>query len=112
MPDARTNPNDVQQMQQDAIRRVQEMQRRSRAQIHTPSAMPNAASNQTPAAEHPSHTPNEAQKNPPIAAKTVGGLLEQMGIDHEQALLLLLLLVLAQEQADTRLLLAIAYLLL
>lgn len=105
MPSNGYSGAEVLSMQQDAIRRVQEMQRRANAHL-TPSAAPP----EEPPAQPPADPPKKPEEAPPT--KTIGGLLEQFGVDPEQALLLVLLLLLAQEKADSKLLLALAYLLL
>ena len=79
-------------MQEDALRRVMEMQQRSR----------NAVSGEPP----PSPTP---QKPPP---NVLGSLFGGIKIDEEKALIALLIYILYKNGADIKLLLGLAYLLL
>ncbi len=119
-------------MQQDAIRRVQEMQRRSQERVRQPTTPPigtppmqdiaNGQTNQAP----PPPVPPPTTPTPPsnglggLLSSLLGkkgdgdetGLLAQFGIDEEQALILALLLILLREGADHKLILALCYILL
>lgn len=79
-------------MQEDALRRVMEMQQRSR----------NAVSGEPP----PSPTPPQKPQN------VLGSLFGGIKIDEEKALIALLIYILYKNGADIKLLLGLAYLLL
>lgn len=79
-----TQTYDLHAMQQDAVRRAQEMHRQVTAS-------------------------QEAPNPPPVPSPQ--SLLAQLGLDTEQAMILLLLWMLLQEQKDYKLLLALCYLL-
>lgn len=94
-------------MQQDAIERVREMQRRAREKLESS----NRAVPAVPSTSHPvSHVPAVSQpENSP--AQPFQGILEKLGIDGETALILILLLLLLNEGADRSLILALVYIL-
>ena len=88
---ATNDTNDMQRMQQDAIRRVREMQNRaqqslSRSQQGAPPALP--------------------LPQPSTLSNLFDGLLQ----DGERTLILILLLILVSEKADTGLIFALMYL--
>lgn len=93
--------NDVIRMQQDAVRRVREMQRRANEKLQQSGAAAPPAS--VPAQQH---TPS-----PPPAPKASASVLDKLGLDPEKALLLLLIVLLLNEGADQKLILALCYLL-
>lgn len=133
-------------MQQDAIQRVREMQRRANEKIsqETPHAPANTAPHPSQSQAHTSAPPPPAQRqappHPPAGHSapaqghsrpasspfnllqslfpssqqqdTQPGLLARLGIDQEQAFLVLLILMLLREGADQKLILALCYLLL
>lgn len=145
MPSSGFSSGEMLRMQQDAIQRVREMQRRSNEKISQEA--PPAPANATPQghsqppspappppaqhreAPHPraGHSTPAQGHSPPAGfpfnllqslfpssqqQNTQPGLLARLGIDEEQAFLLLLILMLLREGADQKLILALCYLLL
>ncbi|MGN0633120.1 MAG: hypothetical protein ACI4JW_04545 [Oscillospiraceae bacterium] len=90
-------------MQEDAIRRVREMQRRSRSYVEPPSDEP-PETQRIPSENEPV---GAAGKPPPKPLFNIGGLK----IDEEKAMIALLIYILYKNNADMKLLLALAYLL-
>lgn len=88
------NSDDLRTMQEEAVRRVREMQRRSQSYVTQPDPPPD-----------PAPPPSEPSSSP---------LLDLAGIklDEEKALIGLLIYVLYKNNADMKLLLALGYLLL
>ena len=87
-----TNDNNFNRMQEEAVRRVREMQRRSRDIASPPPA------------------PSEP---PPPKSSPLAGILSGVGhIDEEKALIGLLIYILYKQGADMKLLLGLGYLLL
>lgn len=81
-------------MQEDAIRRVQEMQRRSREAVGAQS-------------------PQEVTESAPTApTASLGGILKNLAIDEEKALIAMLIYILYKQGADIKLLVGLAYLIL
>lgn len=94
-------------MQQDAIERVREMQRRAREKLESSNrAVPAVPSTSRPV----SHVPAVSQPET-SPAQPFQGILEKLGIDGETALILILLLLLLNEGADRSLILALVYIL-
>ncbi len=94
-------------MQQDAIERVREMQRRAREKLESsnrsvPTAQPTA---------QPISRPIAVPQTENSPAQPFQGILEKLGIDGETALILILLLLLLNEGADRSLILALVYIL-
>lgn len=87
---------DMRSMQEEAIRRVREMQRRSQSYV----------------GQEPAREAEEAE--PPVAAGKSTSLFDIAGIklDEEKALIGLLIYVLYKNNADMKLILALGYLLL
>lgn len=79
-------------MQEDAIRRVQEMQRRSREAVGTEEAQ-------------------DANPSSPATA-SLGKVIGDLHIDEEKALIAFLIYILYKQEADIKLMLGLAYLLL
>lgn len=132
-------PGDMERMQQEALRRVQEMQSRARTAgggEHPPEAPgrhgepkphgPQERRSSPPAQQHahphtqqeppPPHPPSA----PPAPMEPVGGMGPMGGItdifqslmkDSDRTLILVLILLLANEETDTGLVLALMYLL-
>ncbi|MGI5959560.1 MAG: hypothetical protein ACOX60_09115 [Massiliimalia sp.] len=95
--------NDIMRMQQDAVRRVREMQRRAKEKL-----------NQTPPVSSGTPYPqvSREQAAPPAnTQKENASILDKLGLDREKALLLLLIILLLNEGADQKLILALCYLL-
>lgn len=92
------NNDDLRTMQEEAVRRVREMQRRSQSYIGQPAPPP----------------PEPAPPPPPPPPPPPSPLLDLAGIklDEEKALIGLLIYVLYKNNADMKLLLALGYLLL
>lgn len=94
-------------MQEDAIRRVREMQRRSRSMVD------NSEDHQPPPAEDPKPEPGSD-----ILSSILGSggrelfRLDNIKIDEEKALIGLLIYILYKQGADVKLLLGLGYLLL
>ncbi len=85
-----TSDNNFSKMQEDAMRRVMEMQRRSRDAVSKESPPKTINNNDT----------------------SVSDILGQIKIDEEKALIALLIFILYKQGADIKLLLGLAYLLL
>lgn len=133
MKNTHENADDMQKMQQEAIRRVQEMQSRAKMSLegkqHVPEQMrpsqgqqsqnssrepePQKESHHTAQKESPA--PSPAVHSPPShhsAGKSdmITDIFASIMKDSERNLILLLILILVGEQADTSLILALMYL--
>ncbi len=112
MPDISRNSgysaSQISSMQQDAIARVREMQRRAREKLQAsnPPAVPQPAPPSGPA-----RAGNHSPRPQPPAEAPLQGFLDRLGLDGETALILLLLLLLLNDGADRTLILALAYIL-
>ena len=107
--------SDMLHMQQDAIRRVREMQRRANEKLRQGnSPFPQSAAQSAPRVYQPSSSSHERvshlQTNS-SSADSLTGILDRIGIDNEKAVLLLLIILMLNEGADTKLILALCYLL-
>ena len=113
---ASNREQDMMQMQQDAVRRVMEMQRQAQARVHPEEKPPPAKSNSSPKHQPPPNReppPPKPQPKPPAGKSgLLEGILSNTGLDKEQLLLLGLGYLLYKEGADHKLLLSILYLLL
>ena len=97
MPQSR----DFNTMQEEALRRMREMQKRSKTSVN-------------PGAEHvrgEDHEKNEQKTNPKPAERQQTSFLSDLKIDPEKAMLLLMLMILYKNKADMKLILALCYLL-
>lgn len=114
-------------IQQDAMRRMQEMQARAKNQQpragqqntqqgnmgrspHNPQAPQRSAQHGAPPLQRetpPAITPEEKK---PVAAHTHNDLLGSLFEDKERSLILILILILSSEKADSSLILALMYL--
>ena len=120
---------DMMSMQQDAMRRVREMQRIANEKLngqsprqeeyrqpHLANAVPllqENKSNQKSKPFSPAQTAETEKKAvPQNSGNMLGGLLSQLNLDNDRLIILLLLVVLLNEGADHKLLLALCYLLL
>ncbi len=105
---------DMDKMQQEAVRRMQEMQIRGRGGRASP-PVPEKKENTVPAvSSEPQETPAKEIKVPPAhnsTPKKDNGFLDMLFQDKEKSLILLLILILSSEKNDTGLLFALAYLL-
>lgn len=120
---ASNREQDMMQLQQDAVRRVMEMQRQAQARVHPEREKPPSKPKPGPKPDPPpppSPKP-EKPKNPEPRPETkltvpksglLDGILSSTGLDKEQLLLLGLGYLLYKDGADHKLLLAILYLLL
>lgn len=111
-------------MQKDAIRRVNEMQRQAQERLRQTQSLlqePDAPPEEVPAQEpapslEPKETAPPAQPQETAAPEESGnpfqGIFQRLGLDEESVLLLLLLLLLVNEGADSKLILALVYILL
>lgn len=110
---AYSDDNNFTTMQEEAIRRVREMQRRSRSIVGASSnsepAPPNAE--ETPHTQN-AHSPQKAPQSSSLLSGLLGGNLGDIKIDEEKALIGLLIYILYKQGADIKLLLALGYLLL
>lgn len=132
--------SDMNKLQQDAIRRVQEMQNRARqaaasgshreppparaqgpaaAQQHPPEHQPPPEQHSRTEGRHPeppapAHPPENHPKPPVILpggdGNPLNNMLDTLMQDHERTLILILILLLSSEKADTSLILALMYL--
>ena len=96
MPDSK----DFSTMQEEAIRRVREMQRRSREIVEPPPSPP------PPPKPEKAETADTNKKSDPLFS--IAGI----NIDEEKALIAFLIYILYKNNADTKLMMALAYLLL
>lgn len=99
--------SEMRRMQEEAVRRTEEMQNRAKAQIHRqPEPLPQAAPKaESIAEERPVMPP------PPKPKAETGGIFETLMKDKEQTLILSLILLLMDEQTDNSLIFALLYLL-
>jgi len=114
---------DMMSMQQDAVRRVKEMQRIANSRVNsTPtsglqhetktisapiSEKKIGSTQRLDIASHPTERSDETANDNPIS-----GLLSRLHLDNDRLIVLVLLIVLLNEGADQKLLLALCYLLL
>ncbi|MCD7785663.1 MAG: hypothetical protein LUH18_08875 [Oscillospiraceae bacterium] len=101
MPDS-----DFSRMQQEALDRMREMQRRSRTVVNPPPE-PTPVPNPPPTPPQPAFQPNLNVNN--LFQNILGDGLK---LDSEKALILMMLFVLYRNGADIKLLIALGYLLL
>lgn len=108
---------DMQRMQQDAIRRVREMQSRAQQtlnQSQNPAPPPEPPPRKEPERAHNSHAaappPPQLPPQAPIQATSLSNLFDGLMQDSERTLILVLLLILVSEKADTGLIFALMYL--
>lgn len=110
---AYSDDNNFTTMQEEAIRRVREMQRRSRSIV---GASPNNEPAPPKAEETPrtqnAHSPQKAPHSSSLLSGLLGGNLGDIKIDEEKALIGLLIYILYKQGADIKLLLGLGYLLL
>ena len=91
---------DFNRMQEEALNRLREMQRRSRPAVNQPK----------PPQSEPKPQPQPKPQSPP-RPDALKSLFGDIKIDSEKALILLMLFVLYKNNADLKLLLALGYLL-
>ena len=109
---------DIMRMQEDAIRRVRQMQQRAQSYAKaSPSNAPNPPVQQAPAKEghtpvHTNSLPAAPQKGQPAAVNCQNASpLFSLNLDNDRLLILALLLIMIQEKADMTIILALCYLL-
>ena len=105
------NENELNRMRQDALRRMQEMQRRAHAGP--------ASGEQPPAGQPPRQSAGDLRSllggmiKPPAERRGGGGLnIAGIAVDEEKAMIAMLIYILYKQGADVKLLLALGYLLL
>ena len=108
MPESRYSAGDMMAMQRDAVRRVREMQRRANEKLHPPHPAPPQS---PPPARPPAPPPGGGGPPAGVPADGLSAFLGRMELDQEKIMLLLLIVLLLREGADTRLILALCYLL-
>lgn len=91
-------------MQEEALERLREMQRRSKTAVNTPPTRPQSS-------PRPPEQPRPPASAPARRQDIFSTLFGDMKIDSEKALILLMLFVLYKNKADIKLLLALGYLL-
>lgn len=109
---------EMRSMRQDAIRRTQEMHQRAHG-MHRPaqSHPSNSNSNQYTAQSTSQENTNTASHQQTPAAQNTAStssltaLFERLGLDGERAILLLIIFLLVKDGADSKLILALCYLL-
>ena len=136
MPPSQYNSNEILSMQQDAIRRVREMQKRARRAMEQPPNRTNA-SGQNQGVGHSSSESSvlgrsgnrqeqdrREQNALPVSSGShhqkpekkhdnfLSGLLNNLNMGEDSILILMILFLLASEKADPVLLLALGYILL
>lgn len=84
-------------MQKDAVRRVAQMRKLSRARVQEPEQQ---------------QEPSKPSETHPAPTGTLGSFLDSIGTDSETLLILAVLFLLIKEKADSTLILALVYLLL
>ena len=116
MAENRYSGGDMMSMQRDAIRRVREMQRRANEKLGqqaSPQARQNRPSSSPAHTEHNHAVPVPAtvpaEKVPQVSG--LSSFLSNLDLDQEKIMLLMLLVLLIREGADTKLILALCYLL-
>ena len=92
---------DFNRMQEEALNRLREMQRRSRTAVNQPK----------PPQPEPKPQPQQPKPQSPPRPDALKSLFGDVKIDSEKALILLMLFVLYKNNADLKLLLALGYLL-
>lgn len=116
------NDQEMQRMQQDAIRRVREMQSRAQQTLNHPPETPvphreTSARNQAHPPEVAPAAPSAAPEMPTLPAELapkqenpITDLFNGLLADSERTLILVLILLLISEKADTYLIFALMYL--
>lgn len=103
------------QMQKDAVRRVNEMQKLSREKINTSenSGKSKGCPCSEKAKESPASNECKSQASPPDLdfSTTFKGMLKKTGLDSDSIILIMLLILFLNEGADSKLILALFYIL-
>jgi hypothetical protein len=111
------NNNEMSRMQQDAIRRVQEMQSRAQQSVrnssrdvqHEPLRVPEPSRHESTAMRE---MPNERHNDEHHQENPITDIFESLMQDKERTLILVLILLLIEEKSDTGAILALMYLVL
>lgn len=110
---AQNDNNDMRKMQQEAIRRVQEMQSRARS-LSSSSAKPAAKDSDSPPSNFSEEQAEQKHVQPLSALNSQNGnlpsIFENLMQDSERTLILVLILLLVSEKADSELIFALMYL--
>lgn len=121
---ASNETNDMQRMQQDAIRRVREMQSRANQSLNRsqPNASPEHPARETSQQSQQNHSSPSSSRSAPAPpsllpdlsalpqASSLNSLFDSLLQDGERTLILVLILILVSEKADTGLIFALMYL--
>ncbi|WP_283609877.1 hypothetical protein [Faecalispora anaeroviscerum] len=110
---ATNDTNDMQRMQQDAIRRVREMQGRAQQSLNrTPAVLPEPPKQESSSQHHHGAPPPQSALPalPLPQPSTLSNLFDGLLQDGERTLILVLILILVSEKADTGLIFALMYL--
>ncbi len=99
---------DFSSMQEEALKRLREMQKRSRTAVNQPKPEPKPEPRPEPA---PQQSRTQSSRPPERRPDVLNSLFGDVKIDSEKALILLMLFVLYRNNADIKLLLALGYLL-
>ena len=102
---------DMDKMQQEAVRRMQEMQNRGRGRAAPPPPEKKEAAVSSSVPEKTSVTEIQVSQPQNSSSEKNSGFLDMLFQDKEKSLILLLILILSSEKNDTGLLFALAYLL-
>ncbi|MEE0101062.1 MAG: hypothetical protein U0I48_04900 [Acutalibacteraceae bacterium] len=123
----REQSGDMDRIQQDAMRRMQEMQARAKIQQphaqqqntqqgnmghnpHKPQAPQRSAPHGAPPPQRETPPAKMPEEKKPIASPAHNDLLGSLFEDKERSLILILILILSSEKADSSLILALMYL--
>lgn len=105
----------MQNLQQEAIRRAREMQARAQIPVtyHPQEPIPRGqVQSPNPHSEQmPINPPKPQHHAPPAPQHPEGGMLDILTKDSERSMLLILLLILVEDKADSSLIFALMYLL-
>lgn len=114
---ANQNSEDIQRMQQEAVRRVREMQARAQ-HIRPEPGQRREPPEPEPAHQHRGEHSHEHWEHSPVPAPPASppsppaeGIFQSLMKDSDQTLILILLLLLMENEADMELLFALMYLL-
>lgn len=102
-------------MQNDAVRRVNEMQRLARERVGNTSNNVAQPQSQEPPPNEPCNTDNSFLSGLGVNFAGVGnsfaGILQKLDLDSEKILIILLMIILVNEGADILIILALGYIL-
>lgn len=105
--------DDMDKMQQEAVRRMQEMQNRGKS-VNSSEKSNSQKNPPEPVIQSPVHTTNNTAKNEKISAKEPthqNSFVDLLMHDKERSIILMLILLLSTEKTDAGLILALIYLL-